>query len=489
MKGGETACNPASGDTELHAPMGNIDYVEGVSFRNKKYPYKYITVSGWVLNRPKGVVAKGVRVCLNGISYEAEYGFPRDDIAYSWSKPQLRLCGFSFSVRTADVPVGEYVVSVQAIDDRGDCLCEIMHPSKLVVSNSFLDSVLLQSIMILRRVTGVISRMYRGFVLEKWFLFSLIKNIFVLLWFCGREEKLVVINLEERIGDIVACEPVSRIMRDENPHAYIIWVTKYRYGDLVRYNPAINLVLGVTCIFEWALLKKLNLPIRIVDLHTDEKLCTSFIYKLENKNDYGVSLDNYYAHGNLLEAFLMSANIPGRDMAPLFHFKDKLQVDTPDNFIVVHCSSDEMYRNWDVDKWLTLSEWLMADGYHVAEIGLKNVIQSNNVAYRSYCNKLSLQESGYVIKKALLFIGIDSAFAHIANSVSTPGVILLGTYRNYNTYMPYSGEYRTGENATIIQYDGYAKDIPVELVYRLVKERMLRCSNRNRLDNLLDELL
>ena len=68
----------------------------------------------------------------------------------------------------------------------------------------------------------------KGLIKEKLFLFSFIKNLFF-LFKSVLFNKSIVINLEEHIGDLVACEPVSRIIKDNNKNSTIIWITKYSF--------------------------------------------------------------------------------------------------------------------------------------------------------------------------------------------------------------------------------------------------------------------
>ena len=321
----------------------------------------------------------------------------------------------------------------------------------------------------------------RGFNKEKWFIFSLLKNIFLLITILGYEKvikhkKGIVINLEEHIGDIVACEPVSRYIREKNKNYYIIWFTKYSYKELVAYNPNINNVFCVTCLCEWMVIKKLKLFSNVVDLHIHGRRCSAFNTTLHNSNTIGITLDNYYFFGCILESFSQAAGLSKISTAPLFHINKKIKFDCVfKNYIVIHCSSNESIRNWNDCKWKKLVSVLTKQGINVVEIGSKNVINDfigNHNGYFNYCGNLSFQEIAYLIKKADIFIGIDSSFAHFSNALGTYGIILLGKYRAYCKYMPYSGQYMDGSNADIIQFDGNVSEIPYELVYNLVCRKM-----------------
>ncbi|MOA17479.1 hypothetical protein D3C78_1377400 [compost metagenome] len=68
------------------------------------------------------------------------------------------------------------------------------------------------------------------------------------------------------------------------------------------------------------------------------------------------------------------------------------------------------------------------------------------------------------MSKAELFIGIDSSFAHFANALNIKGIILLGHYRAFKTYMPYTGYYTYSEGGKIINSEGAVSEIGSDLV-------------------------
>lgn len=88
--------------------------------------------------------------------------------------------------------------------------------------------------------------------------------------------------------------------------------------------------------------------------------------------------------------------------------------------------------------------FLANKGYSVIEVGDKQVVSTSNKNYIDYTSNHNIQNIARVISKADLFIGIDSAFAHIANAFEIPGIIILGRYKNFEKYEVYSGFYSCG---------------------------------------------
>ena len=324
----------------------------------------------------------------------------------------------------------------------------------------------------MKYVKGVLSNIHRAFVP----IFFAVD--YVRLWLMKRRvpgRKFIVINLIESFGDVVACEPVARYVRSCHPNAYIVWTVRRPYRDLVLHNPAIDEVFFLYCITEWIYLASSGLFDEIIDLHLQNRECTSCRKPLlKDSGNTEVTIHNYYNHGNLLAAFCKSAGIPIIEDQPRVYIPNGTirTVDLlglPDEFIVVHCSSSEVNRDWMQKKWHLLTHKIISDLDHsVVEIGLQSLLNLKSDRYVNLCAKLSPLETAEIIRRAKLFVGIDSGPAHLANAVGTFGIILLGEYKIFKRYMPFSGGFKNGKNATILHYDGPVSDIPVNMVYEAV---------------------
>ena len=109
----------------------------------------------------------------------------------------------------------------------------------------------------------------------------------------------------------------------------------------------------------------------------------------------------------------------------------------------------------------------------MAEIGLHpTVITEDSSRERSLCGKLTIDQTTAVLSRATLFIGIDSGPAHLANAVGVPAVILLGSYKGFAGYMPYSGGYADGTRADIVRTDGPMDTLPVAAVVQAMRSRL-----------------
>jgi ADP-heptose:LPS heptosyltransferase len=282
----------------------------------------------------------------------------------------------------------------------------------------------------------------------------------------------IVINLLEHFGDIVACEPVSRYVRKQYPEAYIVWTTRRAYRELVDHNPNIDETVTLYCLSEWIRLARCNLFDQVIDLHFSERVCPVCRIPLKKPADSsGITPENYYHFGNLLTTFCISAGLPPLVDQPQLYLPDQVRrrVDAlrlPEDYIVVHCLSNEISRDWLKPKWQELARLLIAGrSIAIVEVGMKALLGSAELpAYHNCCGRLSILETAEVIRRSRLFIGVDSGPAQLANALQHPGVVLLGHYRDFVNYMPYSGCYQNQTAGVLLYADGPVATLPVEEV-------------------------
>jgi ADP-heptose:LPS heptosyltransferase len=312
------------------------------------------------------------------------------------------------------------------------------------------------------------------FVCYFWFSYHLIS--LKTLKLTQRGKSIVVITLIEHFGDIVACEPVSRYIREKYPQAHIIWCVRGPYRELIENNPHVNEALIVYCLTEWIYLRKTKCFDVIIDLHIRNRICPTCHIPLEKQEgDKRITVENYYEFGNLLASFCQSAGLPVLDFTPQVNIPQLSitrvnQLQLPSEYVVIHCSSNEVDRDWERPKWESLVKRMNQElKINVVEIGSKPYLQYAHTYYTSLCDKLSLLDSAEVIKRSLMFIGIDSGPAHLANAVNTFGIILLGYYRRFKNYLPYSGNYAKGINVKLICEDGPVRNIKVKRVYEIIE--------------------
>jgi heptosyltransferase-3 len=287
--------------------------------------------------------------------------------------------------------------------------------------------------------------------------------------------RLIAVMLLEHLGDIVACEPIVRYLRAKNPKAYIVWGVKGAYRELIDSNPHIDMTLPIHCLTERILLMNSRLFDEVIDLHFPDRYCSLCRKPLKKvRGDSKIDLTNYFRYGSLLSAMAQSAGLPALNEGPKVYIPQSAvnkidALNLPPEFIAINCTSNADEKGWPKEKWEVLLKEIQAK-YHmpVFEIGLKPFVDSSSGLCKSLCGQLSILESTEVIRRAKLFIGIDSGPAHLANAVSIPGVILMGSYLGFDRYNPFSGPYRDGTKAKTIYSDNTVTNISPETVFREV---------------------
>jgi heptosyltransferase-3 len=300
------------------------------------------------------------------------------------------------------------------------------------------------------------------------------------LRFARNRRPTIAIALVEHMGDIVAAEPIARQARRLFPDAQIWWVVRTAYASVPAAYRDVDEVLTVGCLTDWILLRLLGVFDEVWDLHLDGRICTRCCVPLIRSSGLPRQA-NYFDFGCLLDVQCDCAGIPRLSEGPRITppAEAVVSVDAlalPPRFVVIHCVSNDPLKDWPAIKWRQLIAQIMpVEGLTVVEVGLRAlVVRPDDTGCRSLCGLLSILETAEVIRRAALFIGIDSGPAHLANAVGTPGVVLLGNYANFQHYMPYSGGYANGENCDIALADGQVGSLDVATVLELIEKRLKR---------------
>ena len=85
--------------------------------------------------------------------------------------------------------------------------------------------------------------------------------------------KKILIGLIEHLGDIAACEPVARYLKNKYPESKISWVVSENYRELIDTNPNIDETILVDCLTDWIKLANHGKYDKIIDLHVNYRVC------------------------------------------------------------------------------------------------------------------------------------------------------------------------------------------------------------------------
>ena len=245
---------------------------------------------------------------------------------------------------------------------------------------------------------------------------------------------MAIIILFEHIGDIVACEPVSRYLK--NSYSSVIWIVNRKYMEIPTMFRDVDIIFPVSSISEIVYLKPLLHNYNVLNLHFDGRRCHQYCLALHNHNKF-YSVHNYFNYGSILETFSEIAGLPRIKEQPQLLLKEEDRFpEIKSGFVAIQLESNESCRMWDIEKWEQLIK--MNPNLLFVEIGLNSHFKHLTNCNTSYCGKLSLSDIAYLMRKSKLFIGIDSSGAHYANALNIPSIILLGSYHEFSQYNPYA---------------------------------------------------
>lgn len=287
------------------------------------------------------------------------------------------------------------------------------------------------------------------------------------------------ILLVASMGDIVACEPIPRRLKQLAPGGTVHWIVRAPFREILEANPNIDEIVSVQSLSEGKDLLSARISAKdgaiAVDCHFDRTSCPGTNRIFSNPVNPGINIHTYYSMGSLLDAFSSAAGLPRFDDAPVFHFSDRssMPAGIKPGSIVFHCHSTEANRDWTDEKWNELAERIVGAGGAVLEVGTQRSL-APHPGVVDWTGRRSIQQIARIIESAALFVGIDSVFAHVANATRTRSLVLLGQYRNFATYFPYSGEFARSSSFRIIRApDGEpVKNLSVDAVFTAVRSML-----------------
>ena len=277
------------------------------------------------------------------------------------------------------------------------------------------------------------------------------------------EKPVLWIICTESLGDVVAAEPIARLLKKKYSSCFVKWVVNKSYEEIVRFNPYIDEIVGVSnlgeaiSLYNEVEIKKGNV---IINCHYNMRRCTVTNKYISNQVNPMITEKTYFNFGSLLTSFSLIAGLPAINEKPIFYidtniinpFKGK-------KYVVFHCKSADAKKDWTNKGWEELSIFFQKKEISIIEIGLESCISTHGANYIDYTGERSIQKIASVIRDAEYFIGVDSGFAHIANCYEKNATILMGKYKNFENPMPYSGYFAS--SSTVL----YSKGITSELSY------------------------
>jgi ADP-heptose:LPS heptosyltransferase len=271
-------------------------------------------------------------------------------------------------------------------------------------------------------------------------------------------ERIGIIKLGA-IGDVVNSLPFVNRLRDAAPDARITWVIAPLSHALVAGHPAVDefLVADVKQPGQWDAIVG-GLRERRFDLVIDlQRILKSALLGLASGAPRRVGFDRARSKEGawMFATHRIAPNPnPGVTVDQYLEFADFLgcpqtepRFDLPvapfpaaasgERRVVVHVGATKPANRWDLDKWTALCRRLVMDlgatvhltGASAERAELERLVKTLGAAGSGafvHAGKLSLKETGGLIRSSRLFIGSDTGPLHMAVALGTPVVALFG---------------------------------------------------------------
>jgi heptosyltransferase-3 len=110
-------------------------------------------------------------------------------------------------------------------------------------------------------------------------------------------------------------------------------------------------------------------------------------------------------------------------------------VDGPRQYAVLHVSPKFAYKTWTVAGWSSLGRWLVSRELTVVVAGgaspderdyLNEVMHLMPSGSVNLAGRVGLPSLGYLLSRAALYVGTDTAVSHMAAATGVPTVVLFG---------------------------------------------------------------
>ena len=282
---------------------------------------------------------------------------------------------------------------------------------------------------------------------------------------CGmkRDIRSVLIVCTRRIGDVLLATPVVRSLKRAYPEAAIDMLVFDGTQDVVAANPDIHRILAVAERPEigphLALLRSLwrRYDLALSVLAGDRPTFHAWAagrYRagtlLDDRKSWWkrrllhewVPFDNLHTHTvamNLRLLVPLQIKPFGTPVVSWTHEHEESvhrlfpRMRDSQRYAVFHVSPKFAYKSWTAEGWVALGRWLIDQGVMVVVTGMES-------AEQRYCERVihglsdavnlidlvTLPALGYLLSRAALYVGTDTAVSHMAAAVGVPTVVLFG---------------------------------------------------------------
>lgn len=274
----------------------------------------------------------------------------------------------------------------------------------------------------------------------------------------------VLIVVTRRIGDVLLATPLIRSVKHAWPEAALDALVFEGTGEAIAANPDVRRVLTIPerpgflrhAVFILRLLRRYDVALSLVP--GDRPTLYAFFagrwragLLLPTRKEawkrrllhHWVAFDNLNTHTVRMHLALADAlGIPcSGQVSVTWDTDDERQVTQllgdggAQPLAVLHAYPKFNYKMWHREGWMEVARWLAARGYRIALTGSEDPVELAYVedlardmptGTLNLAGKLSLGGAGYLLSRAALYVGPDTALTHMAAAVGVPTVALYG---------------------------------------------------------------
>lgn len=198
-------------------------------------------------------------------------------------------------------------------------------------------------------------------------------------------------------GDVLMMTPILREIKKKNPGRTLNFITIPECRDVISGNPNID-----------------NL---ITDVNFDIETAYVLNYERnpeENRLDTIAKQFNTIITDKSLEISISKQEKKG---------VDSILKDIKKPFVVFHTGHSWQNREWNLNHFKLLGQWLQEKGFEVIEVGNDNTA---HLGFNNMSGFLSMKETAEIIRRAEFFVGIDSLCLHLASAVKSRSFVVYG---------------------------------------------------------------
>ncbi|MDQ7051913.1 MAG: lipopolysaccharide heptosyltransferase II [candidate division KSB1 bacterium] len=302
----------------------------------------------------------------------------------------------------------------------------------------------------------------------------------------SEHKKILLIRLSA-IGDIILTTPLIRALRQRFPAAWIDFITKSKYADLLRFHPAVSQIYefpdhgGLTDLRtarQWIREQRYDI---ILDLHRNVR---SYALTWRQLHQPVPRLEKFAFRRFLLVKFGINCY---REVVPVYrrylrvaghlgvqndglgtelfipgeifaHVDRRLQEAglAVKRFFAIAPGAGFATKRWPIEYFIELGRNLFQNGQVFCILGdrqdrplAKQIRQALPEAV-DFTGRLSLLDSAAVLSRARALITNDTGLMHMAEAVKTPVVALFGSTTRELSFFPMLPESEVIENPEIL---------------------------------------